>query len=80
MPVPLMNILNGGAHAATNVDVQEFMVVPYGFSDFTSALRAGTETYHALKKTLKEKGLLSGIGDEGVSPPPWDGTKRAWNC
>ena len=49
MPVPLMNILNGGAHAATNVDVQEFMVVPYGFSDFTSALRAGTETYHALK-------------------------------
>ncbi|GIR80770.1 MAG: enolase [Methanobacteriota archaeon] len=69
MPVPLMNILNGGAHAATNVDVQEFMVVPYGFSDFTSALRAGTETYHALKEALKEKGLLSGIGDEGGFAP-----------
>ncbi|MEC7665109.1 MAG: phosphopyruvate hydratase [Candidatus Thermoplasmatota archaeon] len=69
MPVPLMNILNGGAHAATNVDVQEFMVVPYGFPDFTSALRAGTETYHALKNALEEKGLLSGIGDEGGFAP-----------
>ena len=69
LPVPLMNILNGGAHASTNVDVQEFMVVPYGFPDFDSALRAGTETYHALKKTLGEKGLLGGIGDEGGFAP-----------
>lgn len=69
LPVPLMNILNGGAHASTNVDVQEFMVVPYGFSNFDSALRAGTETYHALKKSLKEKGLLGGIGDEGGFAP-----------
>lgn len=69
LPVPLMNILNGGAHASTNVDVQEFMVVPYGFSDFGSALRAGTETYHALKKTLSERGLLGGIGDEGGFAP-----------
>ena len=64
-----MNILNGGAHASTNVDVQEFMVVPYGFSNFDSALRAGTETYHALKKSLEEKGLLGGIGDEGGFAP-----------
>jgi len=70
LPVPLMNILNGGAHASTNVDVQEFMVVPYGFSDFTSALRAGTETYHSLKGILAEKGLLGGIGDEGGFAPP----------
>ena len=69
LPVPLMNILNGGAHASTNVDVQEFMVVPFGFSDFSSALRAGTETYHALKKILNEKNLLGGIGDEGGFAP-----------
>ena len=69
MPVPLMNILNGGAHAATDVDVQEFMVVPYGFPDFKTALRAGAETYHWLKIALKERGLLSGIGDEGGFAP-----------
>jgi len=69
LPVPMMNILNGGAHAASNVDVQEFMVVPHGFDHFTEALRAGTETYHALRSVLKENGLLGGVGDEGGFAP-----------
>ncbi|MDB2335100.1 phosphopyruvate hydratase [Candidatus Poseidonia alphae] len=69
MPVPMLNILNGGAHAASNVDVQEFMVMPHGFDDFKEGLRAGVETYHALKKELKKDGLLGGIGDEGGFAP-----------
>ena len=69
LPVPLMNILNGGAHAASNVDVQEFMVVPHGFDNFPDSLRAGTEIYHALKSVLKEEGLLGGVGDEGGFAP-----------
>ena len=69
LPVPMMNILNGGAHAETRVDVQEFMVVPHGFDDFSEALRAGVEIYHALKSTLKQEGLLGGIGDEGGFAP-----------
>ena len=69
LPVPMMNILNGGAHASSDVDVQEFMVVPHGFDDFSTALRAGTECYHALKNELKKDGLLSGIGDEGGFAP-----------
>ncbi len=69
LPVPLMNILNGGAHAASDVDVQEFMVVPHGFDTFPEALRAGTETYHALKSVLRDRGLLGGIGDEGGFAP-----------
>ncbi|HIF05087.1 MAG TPA: phosphopyruvate hydratase [Candidatus Poseidoniales archaeon] len=69
LPVPMMNILNGGAHAVSNVDVQEFMVVPHGFDHFAEALRAGTETYHALKSVLKENGLLGGVGDEGGFAP-----------
>ena len=69
LPVPMMNILNGGAHAASNVDIQEFMVIPHGFDYFPEALRAGTETYHALKSVLKEKGLLGGVGDEGGFAP-----------
>ena len=69
LPVPLMNILNGGAHAESNVDVQEFMVVPHGFEDFSEALRAGVEIYHALKSTLKQEGLLGGVGDEGGFAP-----------
>ena len=69
LPVPLMNILNGGAHAASDVDVQEFMVVPHGFDEFSEALRAGVETYHSLRSVLKEKGLLGGIGDEGGFAP-----------
>ncbi|MEC9161316.1 MAG: phosphopyruvate hydratase [Candidatus Thermoplasmatota archaeon] len=69
MPVPMMNILNGGAHAASNVDVQEFMVVPHGFDSFGEGLRAGAETYHALKAELRQDGLLGGIGDEGGFAP-----------
>ena len=69
LPVPLMNILNGGAHADSNVDVQEFMVVPHGFDNFSDSLRAGTEIYHALKSVLKEEGLLGGVGDEGGFAP-----------
>ena len=69
LPVPMMNILNGGAHAESNVDVQEFMVVPHGFDSFSEALRAGVEIYHALKATLKKEGLLGGIGDEGGFAP-----------
>ena len=69
LPVPLMNILNGGAHAVSDVDVQEFMVVPHGFDSYPEALRAGVETYHSLKSVLKEKGLLGGIGDEGGFAP-----------
>ena len=65
MPVPMLNILNGGAHAATNVDVQEFMVMPHGFDSFAEGLRAGVETYHSLKAELKADGLLGGVGDEG---------------
>ncbi len=69
LPVPMMNILNGGAHAESNVDVQEFMVVPHGFGEFPEALRAGVEIYHALKTTLKQEGLLGGVGDEGGFAP-----------
>ena len=69
LPVPMMNILNGGAHAESNVDVQEFMVVPHGFQSFSDALRAGVEIYHSLKTTLKQEGLLGGVGDEGGFAP-----------
>ena len=69
IPVPLMNILNGGAHANSNVDVQEFMVVPHGFDSYPDALRAGTEIYHMLRAVLKEAGLLGGVGDEGCFAP-----------
>ena len=69
IPVPMMNILNGGSHANSNVDVQEFMVVPHGFDDFSSAFRAGVECYHALKGALKQDGLLGGVGDEGGFAP-----------
>ena len=69
LPVPMMNILNGGAHAESNVDVQEFMVVPHGFEGFSEALRAGVEIYHALRSTLKQEGLLGGVGDEGGFAP-----------
>ncbi len=69
LPVPMMNILNGGAHAANTVDVQEFMIMPKGASSFAEGLRWCTEVYHALAGTLKEKGLLGGIGDEGGFAP-----------
>jgi len=69
LPVPLMNILNGGAHADSNVDIQEFMVVPLGAPTFAEALRYGAEVFHALKKVLKAKGAATGVGDEGGYAP-----------
>ncbi len=69
LPVPLMNILNGGAHADNNVDVQEFMVMPVGAGSFAEALRWGAEIYHHLKKVLQKKGLATGVGDEGGFAP-----------
>jgi enolase len=69
LPVPMMNILNGGAHADSNVDVQEFMIAPIGAPTFGEALRWGAETYHALKSVLKAKGLSTGLGDEGGFAP-----------
>ena len=69
LPVPMMNVINGGAHAANNVDIQEFMVVPAGFRSFSEALRAATEVFHALGALFKEKGLSTGVGDEGGYAP-----------
>ena len=69
LPVPMMNILNGGAHADTNVDIQEFMVAPIGAATFKESLRWGTEIYHSLKSVLKSKGLATSIGDEGGFAP-----------
>ncbi|TDR23382.1 phosphopyruvate hydratase [Marinicella litoralis] len=69
LPVPMMNIINGGAHADNNVDVQEFMVLPTGFTSFSEALRCGTEIFHALAKVLKSKGLSTSVGDEGGFAP-----------
>jgi enolase len=69
LPVPMFNILNGGAHADSNVDIQEFMIAPIGAPTFTEAVRYGAETYHALKSVLKSKGLSTGLGDEGGFAP-----------
>lgn len=69
LPVPLMNILNGGAHADNNVDLQEFMIVPAGFATFSEALRAGVEVFHALKAVLKKRGYSTAVGDEGGFAP-----------
>ncbi len=69
LPVPMMNILNGGAHADNSVDIQEFMVMPLGFSSFAEALRAGVETFHTLKKVLHDRGLSTAVGDEGGFAP-----------
>ncbi|MCK2213204.1 phosphopyruvate hydratase [Actinomadura sp. ATCC 31491] len=69
LPVPMMNILNGGAHADTNVDIQEFMIAPIGAETFREAVRMGAEVYHALKSVLKEKGYATGLGDEGGFAP-----------
>src|SRR4029079_10998052 len=68
-PAPMMNIINGGAHANNGIDVQEFMVMPLGFDSFKEALRAGAETFHALKKVLSEKKLSTAVGDEGGFAP-----------
>jgi enolase len=77
LPVPMMNILNGGAHADTNVDFQEFMVMPVGFPSFREALRAGTEIFHALRAILKRRGLSTGVGDEGGFAPNLKSNKDA---
>ncbi len=69
LPVPLMNVINGGAHADNGLDIQEFMIVPHGFETFAEALRAGAETFHHLKKILSAKGLATSVGDEGGFAP-----------
>ena len=77
LPVPMMNVLNGGAHADTNVDLQEFMIVPVGAVSFSEALRWGSETYHALKGILKERGMSTGVGDEGGFAPDLPSNEEA---
>ncbi|MCU1427348.1 MAG: phosphopyruvate hydratase [Actinomycetia bacterium] len=77
LPVPMMNVLNGGAHADSSVDLQEFMLVPLGAVSFREALRWGTETYHALKGLLKERGLSTGLGDEGGFAPSLPSNEEA---
>jgi enolase len=73
LPVPMMNIVNGGAHAANNIDFQEFMVMPCGFGSFAEALRAGAEVFHALRSILKDMGLVTAVGDEGGFAPEMKG-------
>jgi enolase len=77
LPVPMMNVINGGAHADNPLDVQEFMLVPAGFPSFREALRAGAEVFHALKGELKAKGLATGVGDEGGFAPNIESTRAA---
>ncbi|WP_313547508.1 phosphopyruvate hydratase [Corynebacterium sp.] len=77
LPVPMMNILNGGAHADSGVDVQEFMIAPIGAETFSEALQVGAEVYHTLKSVIKDKGLSTGLGDEGGFAPSVDSTKAA---
>jgi enolase len=77
LPVPMMNVLNGGAHADNRVDFQEFMVVPVGAKSFSEGLRMGTEVFHNLKKTLKERGLGTAVGDEGGFAPDLDSNEAA---
>lgn len=77
LPVPMMNILNGGAHADNNVDVQEFMIAPVGAKSFEEALRMGAETFHALKKVLSSKGLVTSVGDEGGFAPNLSSNQEA---
>ncbi|MFZ3123108.1 MAG: phosphopyruvate hydratase [Thermodesulfovibrionales bacterium] len=77
LPVPMMNILNGGAHADNNLDIQEFMIMPAGFKDFASALRAGVEVFHNLKSILKKKRLNTSVGDEGGFAPDLKGNEEA---
>ncbi len=77
LPVPMLNVINGGSHADTNVDIQEFMLLPVGASTFSEGLRWGVETYHALKSLLKKKGLSTGLGDEGGFAPNLDSNRAA---
>lgn len=77
LPVPMMNILNGGSHADSNVDIQEFMIAPIGAPTFREAVRWGAEVYHALKKVLSERGLATGLGDEGGFAPNLESNRAA---
>ena len=79
MPVPMMNIINGGEHADNNIDIQEFMIQPVGASSFREGLRMGAEVFHSLKKVLSERGLSTAVGDERVgSRLRWPPTKKHW--
>ena len=77
LPVPMMNILNGGEHADNNVDIQEFMIMPVGAKSFSEALRMGSEIYHELKNVLHDRGLSTGVGDEGGFAPDLDSNEEA---
>ena len=77
LPVPMMNILNGGAHASNNVEIQEFMIVPIGFESFSAAMQAGSEVYHTLAQILKKKGLSTAVGDEGGFAPNLENDEQA---
>src|SRR6195952_2358142 len=77
LPVPLLNVLNGGAHADNSGDIQEFMIVPLGFESFAEALRAGAEVYHTLKEVIKERGKTTAVGDEGGFAPDLASNREA---
>jgi enolase len=77
LPVPMMNVINGGAHAANNLDIQEFMIVPFGATTIAQAIQMGAETFHALKKILKSKGLSTAVGDEGGFAPDLKSNEEA---
>jgi len=77
LPVPMMNVINGGAHAANNLDIQEFMIVPFGATTMAQAIQMGAETFHALKKILKSKGLSTAVGDEGGFAPDLKSNEEA---
>ncbi len=77
LPIPMMNIINGGAHASNNLEIQEFMIVPTGFYRFSEALRAGSEIYHTLERILKDKGLSTAVGDEGGFAPTLESDEQA---
>jgi enolase len=77
LPVPMMNVINGGAHAANNLDIQEFMIVPFGAKTMSQSIQMGAETFHALKKILKSKGLSTAVGDEGGFAPDLQSNEEA---
>ena len=80
LPVPMMNVINGGAHADNNIDIQEFMILPVGAKSFSEALRWGAETFHTLKKVLKDRGLNTAVGDEGGFAPDLESNVAALDC
>ena len=77
LPIPMMNVVNGGEHATNNLDIQEFMIIPYGAESIVEAIRMGAETFHALKKILKDRGLSTGVGDEGGFAPDLESNEAA---